>query len=96
MAARVHSEASVSSPTIRFYRPGTELQLVRRKNGWLELLDPATQERGWIFEKYLVSIDAPSPRKLQWNRPLSPYRPKRHYQKQKRSAKSAVRVADDV
>ena len=43
------------------YRPGTELQLVRRENGWLELLDPVTQERGWIFEKYLISIGAPSP-----------------------------------
>jgi hypothetical protein len=60
LAARVHSEASVSSPTIRFYRPGTELQVVSRENGWLQLLDPVTQERGWVFEKYLVSIDGPS------------------------------------
>ena len=61
LAARVHSEASVSSPTIRFYRPGTELQVVSRENGWLQLLDPVTQDRGWVFEKYLVSIDGPSP-----------------------------------
>jgi hypothetical protein len=61
LAARVHSEASVSSPTIRFYRPGTELQVVSREHGWLQLLDPVSQERGWVFEKYLVSIDGPSP-----------------------------------
>ena len=60
LAARVHSEASVSSAIIRFYPPGTVLQVVRRENGWLELLDPATQERGWVFEKYLSSIDGPS------------------------------------
>jgi hypothetical protein len=60
-AARVHSEASVSSPTVRFYRSGTELQVVRRESGWLQLLDPVTQERGWIFEQYLSSIEGPSP-----------------------------------
>jgi hypothetical protein len=61
LAARAHGEASVSSPTIRFYRPGTQLQVVSRENGWLQLMDPVTQERGWVFEKYLVSIDGPSP-----------------------------------
>ena len=61
LAARAHGEASVSSPTTRFYRPGTQLQVVSRQNGWLQLLDPVTQERGWVFEKYLVSIDGPSP-----------------------------------
>ena len=60
LAARVHSEASVSSAIIRFYPPGTVLQVVRRENGGLERLDPATQERGWVFEKYLSSIDGPS------------------------------------
>jgi hypothetical protein len=60
-AARVHTEASVSSPTVAYYRPGTELQVVERENGWLRLLDPVTQERGWVFEKYLSSIDGPSP-----------------------------------
>ena len=61
LAARAHGEASVSSPTIRFYSPGTQLQVVSRQNGWLQLLDPVTQERGWVFEKYLVLIDGPSP-----------------------------------
>jgi hypothetical protein len=61
LAARVHSEASVSSPTIRFYRPGTELQVVRREKGWLQVSDPATQERGWIFENYLSSFDGRRP-----------------------------------
>ena len=61
LAARVHSEASVSSPIIRFYLAGTEVQVVSRDQGWFQLLDPATQERGWVFEKYLVSIDGPGP-----------------------------------
>jgi len=61
LAARVHSEASVSSPTVRYYRPGTELQVVRREDGWVGVSDPVTQERGWVFDKYLSSIDGPSP-----------------------------------
>jgi hypothetical protein len=61
LAARVHGEASVSSPTVRYYRPGTELQVVRREDGWVGVSDPVTQERGWVFEKYLSSIDGPSP-----------------------------------
>jgi len=55
LAARVHSEPSVSSPTVRFFSPGTELQVVRRESGWVELFDPAAQERGWVFESYVWS-----------------------------------------
>ena len=55
LAARVHSEPSVASPTVRFFSPGTELQVVRRESGWVELFDPATQERGWVFESYVWS-----------------------------------------
>jgi hypothetical protein len=55
LAARVHSEPSVSSPTVRFFAPGTELQIVGRENGWVELIDPATQERGWVSESYVWS-----------------------------------------
>ena len=55
LAARVHSEPSVASPTVRFFSPGTELQVVRRESGWVELFDPATQERGWVLESYVWS-----------------------------------------
>ena len=41
-AAKVHREASVSSATVRYYRPGTELQIVRREDGWVGVLDPVT------------------------------------------------------
>ena len=60
LAARVHDQGSVSSPTVRFYAPGTVLQVVRREGGWLQVSDPVTQERGWVLEKYLVASDAPS------------------------------------
>ena len=97
LAARAHGEASVSSPTTRFYRPGTQLQVVSRQNGWLQLLDPVTQERGWVFEKYLVSIDGPSPTQTALESTTEPLpadvaSPKS--QKPSRSSKLTVRAGD--
>jgi hypothetical protein len=60
LSARAHSEASLSSPTVRVHPPGTELQILGHTNGWFQLLDPKTQEVGWVFYKYLHSIDRPS------------------------------------
>jgi len=60
-AARAHREASVSSPVIKFYPAGTELQVLAGEGAWIQLLDPATLERGWVFDQYLVSSDGPSP-----------------------------------
>ena len=52
--ATVHSGPSVSAPTIRFYAVGTELQLINYQDGWFQVLDPTTSERGWIYEKYYL------------------------------------------
>jgi hypothetical protein len=61
LATQTHSQASVSSPTVRFYRPGTELQVVRREGIWFEVSDPVTQERGWVLDQYLSSTESPTP-----------------------------------
>jgi hypothetical protein len=60
LAAKVHGEASVSSPTLRFYQPGTALEVVSRQNGWVQITDPASGESGWVFEQYLVPADGPT------------------------------------
>ena len=60
LAARVHSEASVSSPTIRFYQAGTALRVVGRESGWLQVIDFTSGERGWVFEKYLAPTGSPT------------------------------------
>jgi Bacterial SH3 domain len=59
LAAKVHADASVSSPTLRFYPAGTALQVVSRRNGWVEVADLTSKETGWIFEQYLVAADTP-------------------------------------
>ena len=89
LAAQTHSEASVSSPTVRFYSPDTELQVVRREGVWIQVSDPVTQERGWVLQQYVASVDDPTPTQVATEpltvKPASPN--KRHH----RSAKPAVR-----
>ena len=104
LAARGHSEASVSSPIIRFYRPGTELRIVSREDGWLQLADPANQERAWVFEKYVSLIDGPNPSQAAvestTENAVSKPRPAQlvfpSSRKLSRSAKPAVQASDDV
>ena len=52
--ATVHSGPSISAPTVRFYSVGTELQLIDYQQGWFQVLDPVTSQRGWIYEKYYL------------------------------------------
>jgi hypothetical protein len=52
--ATVHSGPSVSAPTVRFYPVGTELQVVDYQSGWFQVLEAATSQRGWIYEKYYL------------------------------------------
>ena len=55
--AKVHGEASISSPTLRFYQAGTTLQVVSRQNGWVHVIDPESSQGGWVFEQYLAPAD---------------------------------------
>jgi hypothetical protein len=65
LAARVHSAASVSSPTVRHYRVGTRLKVVDRKSGWIKVIDPTTSKPGWIFEKYLMLKEGPDKKQVE-------------------------------
>jgi hypothetical protein len=104
LAARVHSEASVSSPTIRFYQPGMALQVVNRQNGWLQVADPASQERGWVLEKYLASIEGPTltqtamdaTPKNTLSEQVTAKPAFTGAKKRNRSAKRALRVSNDI
>jgi hypothetical protein len=96
LAAALHSEGSVSSPMSRIYPPGKELLVVGRADGWFQVLDPMTQERGWIFEKYFSSIDSHSLTQASMDSTTTePLQTKPASQKSKkhiRSARSADRV----
>ena len=64
LAARAHSAASVSSPTVRHYRVGTKLKVIDRKSGWIKVIEPTTSNRGWIFEKYLMLKEGPEKKQV--------------------------------
>jgi hypothetical protein len=58
--ATVHSRPLVSAPTVRYYSVGSELQLIDYRQGWIQVLDPVTSERGWIYARYyLQAIPGP-------------------------------------
>ncbi len=52
--ARLHADASVSSPTVWFYPVGAELHVTGYRHGWYEIVDPATWRRGWIYANYYL------------------------------------------
>jgi Bacterial SH3 domain len=58
-AAKVHGDASISSPILRFYQPGTALRVISRQDKWVQVTDPSSGEAGWVFEQYLVPTDGP-------------------------------------
>lgn len=101
LAARMHSEPLVSSPTVRFFSPGTELQLVRRQNGWVELIDPATRMRGWVLESYVTSIYGPGSAQVAMGSPAEeqlskskPAKPLSRSKQQSRSVKPMPQATD--
>ena len=57
-AVRARSAASASSPGLWSYPAGSKAQVVGRADGWVQLLDPKTEERGWVYHAYLAPIDA--------------------------------------
>jgi len=101
LATRVHREASVSSPTMRFYQPGTALQVVSRGNGWVQINDPTFREGGWVLEQYLVPTDGPTATQTAAATPtalLGPTqaKPVPSAKKRARASRPTGRVPDDV
>ena len=62
LAAKLHSGPSVSTPILTYYPVGTELRTIARQNGWVQIVDPATSQQGWIYEPYLWPGKAPTQR----------------------------------
>jgi hypothetical protein len=48
--AFVHKGPSVSSPLVGYYPAGTDLQLLRREGGWVNIIESASLNEGWIYE----------------------------------------------
>jgi hypothetical protein len=72
------------------------LQIVGRESGWLELQDPVTRERGFIFEKYLAAIDGPSPTQPVTQASVAPTPPKAVSKTASQKARSARQATKPV
>jgi len=59
-AVEMRREADVASPGFRHYPAGSEVMAVGASNVWVQLLDPTTQERGWVYHNFLTPIEVPS------------------------------------
>ena len=59
-AVEVRRKADVSSPGLRHYPAGSEAMVVGGENVWVQLLDPRTGERGFVYHGFLTPIDGPS------------------------------------
>ena len=97
LATRMHDQASVSSPTVGLYTPGTNLQVVRREGVWLLVSDPVSQERGWILEKFLTPSKSTSStqaaRELNDAVPVAALQKQKKWSQSSKLSKSATRVS---
>jgi len=50
----VHSGPSVSAPIVSYFAVGKNLNLLGSEQGWYQVFDPATSQRGWVYAQYYV------------------------------------------
>ena len=63
--AWMHSGPSVSSPVVGHQSPGKEMHLINSQQGWYQVFDPETGQRGWVYAKYyLEPIDRPGQKRV--------------------------------
>jgi hypothetical protein len=71
--AWMHKGPSVSSPVVGHQSPGKEMHLLDSRQGWYQVSDPETGERGWVYAKYyLEPIDRPGQKRVAVQTPLPP------------------------
>jgi hypothetical protein len=72
VAAKVHTEPSVSAPIVRYYQVGTKLRVLERQADWTKIVDPVTSKQGWIYGKYLILKDGSSQPQADMRQPQTP------------------------
>lgn len=57
-SVNVRETPSPNAHTIRVMEQGTKLHAIGRKGGWVQVTDPATQETGWVYSRYVSTAAA--------------------------------------
>ncbi len=55
MSANVRESPSSNATTVRVMEGGTKLHEIGRKDGWVQVTNPATAETGWVYSRYVAS-----------------------------------------
>ena len=55
----VRKGPSSTDETFKVAQKGTKLRVVTREGNWVHIADPATEQEGWIYTRFLKETDAP-------------------------------------
>jgi len=58
-AVNVRKGPSSTDETFKVAQKGTKLRVVERDGNWVHISDPATEQDGWIYTRFLAETDAP-------------------------------------
>ncbi|MDQ8730129.1 SH3 domain-containing protein [Bradyrhizobium sp. LHD-71] len=56
----MRSGASSSASVVTVQPRGMRLRVLSRDGGWTEVVDPKTDQKGWIFRRYIKASGPPS------------------------------------
>ncbi len=56
-AVNVRAGPSSTADTRKIVQKGLKLRVLGREGNWVQVADPATQEEGWIYTRYLGPVD---------------------------------------
>jgi hypothetical protein len=59
-AVNVHPSPNRSSKTIKVANKGTKLRVLARKRGWVQVSDPSSSMKGWVYRKYVKPSEPPA------------------------------------
>jgi SH3-like domain-containing protein len=61
-AVNMRSGPSSAKPVLRVQMAGARLQVASRDGRWVEVVEPDTGQRGWVFERHVKLVEASSRR----------------------------------
>jgi uncharacterized protein YgiM (DUF1202 family) len=56
-AVNMRSGASSAEPVINVQLEGTRLRVVSRDDNWINVVEPESEQRGWVYNKYVRSVE---------------------------------------
>lgn len=56
-AVNMRSGASSSNVLIKVQLEGAQLRVVARDGNWINVEEPESEQRGWVYEKYVRSVE---------------------------------------